>query len=344
MRSAGGTQSGCRSRKGGGKGPATRLEHEGAGEPGNPGGEPSLADDAASDFTESERWRLGEWGLSLSDLAPTSLRAYQQGTRSFVAWAERGGVGGPEEVTRVLLRRYLAYLTTRRYARQTIAQRASALRRYFNWLERRGLVPQDPSAGLSARVGGARLPRALSRGEVQSLLEGDNGPDVAPAVRMRDDAVLELLYGSGLRVSELCDLDMDDIDLVTGWASVWGKGSKQRRVPVSQAAVAAVRRWASEGRAGLERESSPGEALFLNARGCRLGTRDVRRIVERRSPSPAHPHALRHSFATHLLDGGADLRVVQELLGHSSVRTTQVYTHVSKERLLAVYEGSHPRA
>ena len=161
---------------------------------------------------------------------------------------------------------------------------------------------------------------------------------------MRDDAVLEVLYGSGLRVSELCGLNIQDVDLGAGWASVWGKGSKQRRVPLSEAATFALARWAKEGRQKLVKERSPREALFLNARGGRLGTRDVRRIVDRRSASPAHPHALRHSFATHMLDGGADLRVVQELLGHSSVRTTQVYTHVSKERLLAVYESAHPRA
>ena len=287
--------------------------------------------------------------LSLTGLSPASVRAYRTGARSFIAWAGRAGVEGPGEVSRLLLRRYLAFLTTRRYARQTVSQRASALRRYFAWLARRGLVAGDPSVGLSAKVGGARLPRALSRGEVEVLLEGRsqgpaNGRSVAEPVRSRDDAVLELLYGSGLRVSELCNLDVADLDLSSGWARVWGKGSKQRQVPVSEAAVAAIRTWLGGGRQALACETSPRGALFLNARGRRLGPRDVRRVVDRRSPVPSHPHALRHSFATHMLDGGADLRVVQELLGHSSVRTTQVYTHISKERLLAVYETSHPRA
>ena len=161
----------------------------------------------------------------------------------------------------------------------------------------------------------------------------------------RDDAVLELLYGSGLRVAELCDLDVGDVDLDRLVVTVTGKGSKQRQVLIH----AAVRRgreppgWTAPGRP-WPTEDSPASALFYNQRGNRLGPRDVRRLLDRRSPVPTHPHALRHSFATHLLDGGADLRVVQELLGHASLQTTQVYTHVSKERLLTVYAGTHPRA
>ncbi len=299
-----------------------------------------VTDDTASP------WALAEWLLSLTDLSPASTRAYDNGVRSFITWAERAGVGNPQNVTRLLLRRYLAYMTTRKFARQTVAQRVSALRRYFGWLGRKGILAGDPTAALSARTGGARLPRPLSRSELGVIL--DNPParanEVCVEVRLRDDAALELLYGSGLRVSELCGLSMGDLDLVGRWATVWGKGSKQRRVPISENAARAVRRWADEGRPAMARAESPAEALFLNARGLRLGPRDVRRILDRRSPSPTHPHALRHSFATHLLDGGADLRVVQELLGHASVRTTQVYTHVSKERLLAVYDTTHPRA
>ena len=156
--------------------------------------------------------------------------------------------------------------------------------------------------------------------------------------------MLELLYGSGLRVSELCGLCAGDVDLKRAIVTVWGKGSKQRQLPMSAPAVAAVGEWLRRGRAGLVRDESPADAVFLNLRGRRLGPRDVRRVLDRRAPSPTHPHALRHSFATHLLDGGADLRVVQELLGHSSLQTTQVYTRVSKERLLQVYERTHPRA
>jgi integrase/recombinase XerC len=323
-------------------------------EPKEAGGVPRMGADAAEVDPE---WLLPQWVTSLTDLSEASKRAYENGVRSFVVWAQRGEVRGPATVTRLLLRRYLAYMATRRYARQTMTQRASALRRYFGWLTRQGLVAADPTASLSARSGESRLPRVLSRAELGVILDHPpaRATDLAEVVRLRDDAVLELLYGSGLRVSELCGLSVDDVDRRGRWATVWGKGSKQRRVPISEPAASSVGRWLAEGRpamAGTEgvantddaEDLEAGRALFLNARGHRLGPRDVRRILDRRSPSPTHPHALRHSFATHMLDGGADLRVVQELLGHASVRTTQVYTHVSKERLLAVYDLSHPRA
>jgi site-specific recombinase XerD len=160
-------------------------------------------------------------------------------------------------------------------------------------------------------------------------------------VDQRDLAVLELLYAAGLRVSELCGLDRDGVDLRGRTVTVLGKGGKQRRVPIHDTAVAALGEWLSAGRGQM---AGPPDAVFVNRRGARLGPRDVRRILDRRAASPTHPHALRHTFATHLLDGGADLRVVQELLGHSSLATTQIYTHVSKERLRSVYEGTHPRA
>jgi site-specific recombinase XerC len=213
------------------------------------------------------------------------------------------------------------------------------MRCYFSWLVRQGRLDADPARSLRAPSGGGRLPRVLSSGEVTSLLDVD-GPAGTPVDR-RDLAVLELLYAAGLRVSELCGLDRADIDLRGRTVTVLGKGGKQRRVPVHDAAVAALRAWFDDGRDDME---GPPEAAFVNRRGARLGPRDVRRILDRRSASPTHPHALRHTYATHLLDGGADLRVVQELLGHASLATTQVYTHVSKERLRAVYGETHPRA
>jgi site-specific recombinase XerD len=147
-----------------------------------------------------------------------------------------------------------------------------------------------------------------------------------------------------MRVAELCGLDVDDLDLGQGVVTVTGKGDKQRRVLVHATCAAALRSWLAGPRSVMATALSPGGALFYNERGNRLGSRDVRRILDRRSPVPTHPHALRHTFATHLLDGGADLRVVQELLGHASLQTTQVYTHVSKERLRSVYSETHPRA
>ena len=153
-------------------------------------------------------WALAEWLMSLTDLSPASTRAYENGVRSFITWAERAGADGPEKVTRLVLRRYLAYMTTRHYARQTVAQRASALRRYFGWLGRKGTIAGDPTAGLSARTGGSRLPRPLSRSELEVILDDPPARRARSAneVRLRDDAALELLYGSGLRVSELCGL------------------------------------------------------------------------------------------------------------------------------------------
>jgi site-specific recombinase XerD len=247
----------------------------------------------------------------------------------------------------VCLRRYLAYLSTRRLARRSIARKAAALRRYFGWLARTGVVAADPSRRLTAPRGEGRLPHVLKPEELDALFgEGDRAPGAAAddAVGRRDRAVVELLYGSGLRVGELCGLRPADVELERGQLRVWGKGSKQRLLPMSEGSVAAVRAWVGSGRAALVTEATPVDALFLNRRGRRLTPRDVRRIIDRRSASPTHPHALRHTFATHLLDGGADLRAVQELLGHTDLATTQLYTHVSKERLRTVYDATHPRA
>lgn len=207
------------------------------------------------------------------------------------------------------------------------------------------------------------MPRVLDRSEIEALLGSPGahsgsasgsarwpGPDPSgrrrldAAISLRDEAVLEVLYGCGLRVAELCGLDKGDVDLKGRTVTVRGKGGRERRVPMHALCAEALGRWMRDGRPVMSRADSPREAIFFNRAATRLGPRDVRRIVDRRSVAPTHPHALRHSFATHLLDGGADLRVVQELLGHASLQTTQVYTHVSKERLLSVYEATHPRA
>jgi site-specific recombinase XerD len=301
-------------------------------------------------------WELAAFHRSLGGLSPATVRAYTSDLESFTTWAERGGARGPADVDRIVLRRYLAYLATRRYAKATIARKAAAVRTYFSWCHRRGLIAGDPSARLTAPKPASRLPRVLGRSELHALLEPEDraasaGADeaapptaVSNALRLRDDAVLELLYGSGIRVAELCGLDRRRVDIDRRLVVVIGKGNKERQVLMHDRCAEAVSRWVEDGMGVLVRASSPPEALFLNQRGNRLGPRDVRRILDRRSPVPTHPHALRHTFATHLLDGGADLRVVQELLGHASLQTTQVYTHVSKERLLTVYDDTHPRA
>ena len=300
-------------------------------------------------------WRLAEFAGSLTNLSANTLAAYRSDLDGFVAWAGRAGVEDPAAVDRVLLRRYLAHLTTRRYAPRSIARKAAALRRYFGWLRRVGVIPIDPARTLRAPGGEGRLPRVLTGSELEVLL------DVPPLRieddpverRLRDDAVLEVLYGCGLRVGELCGLDLPDVALRTRTLTVWGKGGKQRQVPLGGPAADALESWLRRGRPAFlsaaasdrGRAAAPEEAaVFLNQRRQRLTPRDVRRILDRRAAAPTHPHALRHSYATHLLDGGADLRVVQELLGHTDVATTQIYTHVSKERLKQVYGQTHPRA
>jgi integrase/recombinase XerC len=292
----------------------------------------------------SASWRIDSFARSLTSLSVNTVVAYVSDVRGFAEWAARAGVTSPKSVKRTLIRRYLAYLTTRDYARRSIARKTASLRRYFQWALRQQLASLDPTVGVHTAPGEGRLPRVLDHRELGVLLEGRGEQDEAAWRLAMDDAVLEVLYGSGLRVSELCGLDITSLDLDAGAVVVWGKGAKQRRVPLSEPSVAALRAWLRVRHEVLPIDGSAAAALFGNERGRRLSPRDVRRIVDRRSPVPTHPHALRHSFATHLLDGGADLRAVQELLGHSDVATTQRYTHVSKERLRSAYNSAHPRA
>jgi site-specific recombinase XerD len=288
-------------------------------------------------------WEEARFSASLSGLAPSTRAAYGRDLDAFVRWSAERGVTGPHGVDRSLLRRYLVDLHDRDLAAASVRRRIASLRRYFAWAVSAGRIETDPTTSISVPRGDRRLPRVLNADELQVLIEE---PAVETPTTSRDDAVVELLYGSGLRVSELCGLQVDDVDLPRRRATVWGKGSKQRVVPLSAPTVRALRGWMAEGRPAEADRASEGDrrALFFNARHRRLGPRDVRRIIDRRSPVPTHPHALRHTFATHLLDGGADLRVVQELLGHSDVATTQVYTHVSRERLRSIHTTTHPRA
>jgi integrase/recombinase XerC len=290
-------------------------------------------------------WRLYEFADALTGSAANTVGAYRSDLYLFAEWVERSAITSPADVDRLLLRRYVASLTTRRFAKRTIARKVAALRRYFSFLRQRGYIEFDPTVSLRSPAGAGRLPRVLEHSEVSALLDApvSDSNDAEPVWRRRrDDAVLEVLYGSGVRVGELCGLDVDAVDLGGAAITVWGKGSKERRVPLSAPAVEALRAWMPMRRQVVA--ASAGVAVFGNERGVRLSPRDVRRILDRRSQRPTHPHALRHSFATHLLDGGADLRVVQDLLGHSDVATTQRYTHVSKQRLRAVYTEAHPRA
>lgn len=277
------------------------------------------------------------------DLSPHTIAAYQSDLAAFIEWASRSRCEQIDDIDRTVLRRYVAYLGERRYARRSIARKASTLRTMLGWAVVRGMLRTSPADDLLVPRLDKPLPRVLRAAEAALLCELP--PDDEP-VGLRDRAILETLYGSGLRVAELCGLDIDDVDLSKGVVQVTGKGRKQRRVPIGEPSAAAIIRYLREARPALV--TSDGHALFLNQRGKRLGPRSVRAMISRylraEGAPPASPHTLRHSFATHLLDGGADLRAVQELLGHESLSTTQIYTHVSTERLRTVYEQSHPRA
>src|SRR5436309_7078929 len=212
-------------------------------------------------------WQQDEFLRSLTSASANTVAAYRRDLDAFCAWAERGDVHSPDNVDRILLRRYLAYVGTSGLSRRTAARRASALRRYFAWLHRSGIVAVDPSRGLSAPKGEGRLPAVVRRGDLERLLEPRAGDDDVTAVR--DQAVVELLYGSGLRVGELCGLKPTDLDLIRRQVVVWGKGSKQRQVPMSEPSVEAVQAWVMYGRSKLASAASPADALFLNKRGKR---------------------------------------------------------------------------
>jgi integrase/recombinase XerC len=305
-------------------------------------------------------WRLGDFEQSLTSVGPNTREAYLSDLRAFAEWAGRGGHEGPAGFDRRTLRRYVSFLNTRvsetgrPYARKTIVRKVASIRRYFAWARRVGLIEDDPSVRLSGGPAKGRLPRVLTAADLAALLDpvAPRSEAEAPWL-LRDQALIELLYGSGLRVGELCGLDVDDVHPGSRTVLVTGKGDKQRQVPVSEPALLAVAEWLERGRppalsavADISRRKghSTGGAMFFNRHGRRMTQRDVQKVIDGRALSPTHPHALRHTYATHLLDGGADLRAVQELLGHASLGTTQIYTHVSKEKLRKVHRDTHPRA
>jgi site-specific recombinase XerD len=291
---------------------------------------------------------------ALSAMSVNTRRAYEHDAREFVEWCERGGCADASALDHRVLRRYLAYLQTRGFSRPSIARKAASVRAYVRHLRRRGVLGRDVATAVQAPKGARRLPRMPRRSEAADLLDdlaADADRDDLDPRAQRDLAVVELLYGAGLRVSELCGLDSGDVDLRKRTVTVLGKGAKVRRVPLGEPARIALDAYLHDGRAAMATSGQVGadaaNALFLNARGRRMTTRDVRRVLERHPLADGralHPHALRHAYATHLLEGGADLRAVQELLGHADVGTTQIYTHVTRERMRAVYERTHPRA
>ncbi len=285
--------------------------------------------------------------LARRAVAARTRVAYAQDCEQFAGWAAGRGLD-PGEVDVRALRRYVASLTQAGRAPSTVARKLASLRGLFGVLLTLGERAENPADLLSAPKRPQTLPRVLKPSEVALLL--DRIPAAGP-LAARDRALFELAYAAGLRAEELVTLDVGDIDFDAENVRVEGKGEKTRLVPVGEHAAQAIERWLSTGRPALA--SRTAGALFVSKTGRRLSTSDVRRRLRvwsreaaRHAPalSQAHPHALRHSFATHLLEGGADLRAIQELLGHASISTTQVYTRVESERLRHAYRASHPRA
>jgi integrase/recombinase XerC len=309
-------------------------------EPGDDGGLPPQLDAALTRFAAHL--------LSGRDASPHTVRAYVGDVRSLLDHAARLGRTDPTGLDLGVLRSWLARQASTGRARTTLARRAASARVFTAYLARAGLVATDPGQLLASPRNRRTLPGVLRQGEAAELLDGAHAERQPEPVAIRDHALLELLYATGIRVGELCGLDLADLDPARRLVRVLGKGRRERSVPMGVPALRAVSRWSSEGRPALRGPSS-GSALFLGVRGGRIDPRTVRRVVHDRldqvpgAPSLG-PHGLRHSAATHLLEGGADLRSVQELLGHASLATTQLYTHVSVERLRATYRAAHPRA
>jgi site-specific recombinase XerD len=327
--------------------------------------------------------------LTARGSSANTSRSYARTVETYLGWLAAQGIDW-HEPARGSLRAYMAELSEGR-GKRTVAQRLAALRSFYRFTTRQGLTTGNPVAALATPRLPRRLPKVLSVGQTEELIEAaaaeaapvePSGPEAfgpktaargraAPgavatagrrsargsdqatrrAISLRDVALVETAYAAGLRVSELTSLTMSNVDLKRGEVRVLGKGRKERVTLLGRPARAAIERYAAEGRATLAAHSTAGDdgTLFLNARGGPLGVRGMRYVLERLRadaglPQGVTPHTLRHSFATHLLDGGADLRVVQELLGHESLATTQLYTHVSPARLRAAYTASHPRA
>ncbi|MEV0152184.1 tyrosine recombinase XerC [Micromonospora sp. NPDC050686] len=285
-----------------------------------------------------------------------TVRAYVTDLVSLLDHAARMGCAEPAELDLTVLRSWLAKQRTTGAARTSLARRAASARTFSGWAHRAALLPTDVAAGLASPRAHRELPTVLRADQAADLVEapGRRQPADAPAeadaaepARLRDRALLELLYGTGVRVSEACGLDLTDVDQGRRVVRVLGKGGRERAVPYGLPAERALRDWLDRGRPALAGPAS-GRALLLGARGGRLNPTTARRIVagyaEAAGLPRVSPHGLRHSAATHLLEGGADLRSVQELLGHSSLASTQIYTHVSTERLRAAYRQAHPRA
>jgi len=279
--------------------------------------------------------------------SPHTVLNYRIDIEAFTRYMQENSIPSYDAVNHVSIRAYMGKKRLeQKAARRTIARQVSALRSFFRYLEREKRVQKNPARGVILPKIERRLPKFMYIEEVTRFVEA---PDVATSLGMRDRALLELLYASGIRVSECVGLDVSDIDLSLGFAIVLGKGSKERYVLFGSAANEAISTYLAHARPALMGNASSEKALFVNYRGERLTARSVRRKVDAYAAQVSgvlkiSPHVLRHTFATHLLESGADLRSVQELLGHVSLSSTQIYTHTTRERLATVYHKTHPRA
>ncbi|KRB77276.1 recombinase XerC [Nocardioides sp. Root190] len=304
------------------------------------------------ELSEAQSRTLADYERHLSaerDLSPATIRAYLGDISSLLDHAARLGIDDVADLDLRSLRSWLARQQSSGLSRTSIARRATAARVFTGWLARTGRAPVDAGAALGSPKAHSTLPEVLRVDEARELIATAAAlADDGSAGGIRDVAMLELLYATGMRVGELCGLDIDDVDRDRNVVRVFGKGRKERTVPFGHPAAAALDRWLASGRGDLARPGS-GPALFLGARGGRIDQRAVRTLVHRRladvpGAPDLGPHGLRHTAATHLLEGGADLRSVQELLGHASLATTQRYTHVTTDRLRKAYQQAHPRA
>jgi integrase/recombinase XerC len=277
-------------------------------------------------------------------------RAYLGDLRSLFGFLNDRAPGAEfERMTLPVLRSWLAAQASAGAARTTLARRTSAVKTFTAWASRRGLLDDDPATRLQVPKARRTLPAVLRQDQaLDAMAAADSGAQQGDPLALRDRLIVELLYATGIRVSELCGLDVDDVDARARVLRVLGKGNKPRTVPFGEPALQALTSWLADGRPALATSTS-GPALLLGARGGRIDPRQARTVVHQTMGAvpgapDIGPHGLRHSAATHLLEGGADLRVVQELLGHSSLATTQLYTHVTVARLRAVHDQAHPRA
>ncbi|MFT9847430.1 site-specific tyrosine recombinase XerD [Aneurinibacillus sp. REN35] len=278
-------------------------------------------------------------------LAKNTLESYQRDLNAYSTYLHNEGFADLNDTSRMQIMGYLLHLKDQGRATATLSRNLASIRAFYQFLLREKFIDKDPSVNLESPKIEKKLPQVLSISEVETLL---NGPNTHLASGMRDKAMLELLYATGIRVSELVSLNLSDVNLNMGFIKCFGKGSKERIIPLGRLAIENVNRYLERGRPHLKKRGQE-EALFLNHHGRRLSRQGFWKIIKKyaqlaNSNKEITPHTLRHSFATHLLENGADLRSVQEMLGHADISTTQIYTHVTRSRLKEVYAKAHPRA